>query len=178
MNSSYHVEPILPVPLSWIKSKIRSYLYKEWTERWQGINEARQTKIFFPTPNPKISKQLLLYDKATCAKLFRWISGHSFYRYHNFLTTPTLFNDPTCRMCGQGNEENNHLFAYCEGLTPIRMKVCGLTILPESFKWTPTILLAMIREIEKICPEEGQLNIAEIDNDAMNTDAHIQPMTE
>jgi hypothetical protein len=130
------------------------------------------------TPNPKISKQLLMYDKPTCAKLFRWISGHSFHRYHNFLTTPTLFNDPTCRTCGHGNEENNHLFAYCKGLTQIRMKICGLTILPEPFTWTPTILLAMIREIEKICPEEGQLNISDIEHDLTNIDPSTNPMTE
>jgi hypothetical protein len=100
----------------------------------------KKRELVLPKPNPKISKQLLTYDKPTCAKLFRWISGHSFHRYHNFLTTPILFSDPTCRICGQGNEETNHLFAYCEGLTQIRMKICGLTILPEPFKWTPNIL--------------------------------------
>jgi hypothetical protein len=36
---SYHVEQIIPVPLSWIKGKVCAYLYKEWTERWQGISE-------------------------------------------------------------------------------------------------------------------------------------------
>jgi hypothetical protein len=90
----------------------------------------------------------------------------------------TLFNDPTCRICGLGNEETNHLFAYCEGLTQIRMKVCGLTILSEPFTWTPTTLLAMIREIEKICPEEGQLNLRDIEYDLINTDSNTDPMTE
>jgi hypothetical protein len=177
-KSSYHVEPIIPVPLSWTKSKIRSYLYKEWTLRWQSTNEARQTKVFFHTPNPKLSKQILMYDKPTCAKLFRWISGHSFHRYHNFLTTPDVFNDPTCRMCGQGNEETNHLFAYCEGLTQIRMRICGQTILPDPFKWTPNTLLTMIREIEKICPEEGQLNINNIENDLANSGPNNNPTIE
>jgi ribonuclease HI len=177
-KSSYHVEPIIPVPLSWTKGKIRAYLYKEWTERWRGITEARQTKIFFPTPNPKISKQLLAYDKPTCAKLFRWISGHSFHRYHNSLTTPILYNDPTCRMCGQHKEETNHLYAYCTGLTPIRMKIFGISILPEPFSWTPAMLLKMINEIEKVCPEEGHLNIMEIEQDMMNADNSANTMAE
>jgi hypothetical protein len=43
------------------------------------------------------------------------------------------------------------------------MKVCGLTALPEKFKWTPTTLAAMIKEIEKICPEEGLPNSHAID---------------
>jgi hypothetical protein len=101
--------------------------------------------------NPKISKQLLAYDKPTCAKLFRWITGHSIHRYHNHLTSPTIFRDPTCRTCGQGKEETNHLFAYCTGLAPSRMEICGLTTLPEPFGWTPAILLSMAREAEKVC---------------------------
>jgi ribonuclease HI len=175
---SYHVEPIIPVPLSWTKGKIRTYLYEEWTTRWNSICEARQTKVFFQRPNPKISKQLLAYVKPTCARLFRWISGHSFHRYHNHLTNPAEFNDPKCRMCGQDKEETNHLFAYCTGLAPSRIKICGLATLPEPFMWTPAVLLAMIREIEKLCPEEGQLNIDEIEHDIMNTGNNSNPMTE
>jgi hypothetical protein len=58
------------------------------------------------------------------------------------------------------------------------MKICGLTTLPEQFTWTPAILLLMIKEIEKICPEEGQLNISEIERDMTTTDANINPMIE
>jgi ribonuclease HI len=175
---SYHVEPIIPVSLTWIKSKIRTYLYKEWTLRWQSLSEARQTKIFFPTPNPKISKQLLAYDKPTCGKLFRWISGHSFHRYHNHLTNPTEFSDPKCRTCGQDKEETNHLFAYCTSLAQPRMKICGLPTLPEPFVWTPPNLLSMISEIERISPEEGQLNTGQIDNDIMTNNNNINTMAE
>jgi hypothetical protein len=81
-------------------------------------------------------------------------------------------------MCGQGNEETNHLFAYCEGLTQIRMTICGQTILPDPFKWTPNTLLTMIREIEKICPEEGQLNINNIENNLSNSGPNNNPMIE
>jgi hypothetical protein len=44
---NYNAEPIIPVPRSWIKGKIHAYLTKEWTSRWQGTSEARQTKLFF-----------------------------------------------------------------------------------------------------------------------------------
>jgi hypothetical protein len=81
-------------------------------------------------------------------------------------------------MCGQDKEETNHLFAHCTGLAPSRMKICGLAILPELFVWTPAILLAMIREIEKLCPEEGQLNIDEIEHDIMTTGNNSNIMTE
>jgi hypothetical protein len=160
---SYQVEPIIPVPKSWIKKKIQAYIHREWSNRWLGISEARQTKLFFPQPNAKLSKRLLMYDRPTCAKLFRWISGHSFHRYHNNITNPTAFDDPTCRACTEEREETSHLFAYCKGLAPIRMKVCGLVTFSGKIQWTPTMLLTMIKEIEKICPEEGLPNPQAID---------------
>jgi hypothetical protein len=58
------------------------------------------------------------------------------------------------------------------------MKVCGQPILPETFAWTPTILLSMIEEIEKICPEEGQLNAQDIDKDITTNDNNMQAMIE
>jgi ribonuclease HI len=160
---SYQVEPILPVPRSWIKKKISQYIHQEWTTRWQSINEARQTKIFFPQPKPKIAKKLLTYDKQTCAKLFRWISGHSFHRYHNNLTSPNNFDNPSCRICGHEKEETSHLFAYCPGLAQLRMKICGQTTLSDPLKWTPGQLLKLIYEIDKICPEEGMVDNRQID---------------
>jgi hypothetical protein len=81
-------------------------------------------------------------------------------------------------MCDQGKEETNHLFAYCTGLAPSRMKICGLATLPEPFGWTPVILLSMIWECEKICPEEGQLNIEEIEHGIPNTGNNFNSMTE
>jgi hypothetical protein len=38
------------------------------------------------------------------------------------------------------------------------MKIIGTVTLNEDFEWKPQQLLAMIREIEKICPEEGLPN--------------------
>jgi ribonuclease HI len=152
---NHSVEPIIPVPLTWIKGKIHKYLIKEWTDRWVSTNEARQTKIFFPEPNAKISEKLLAYSKQTCGKLFRWISGHSFHRYHNFVTNPGKFNSSTCRACNNEEEETSHLFAYCTGLAQIRIRKLGIQTLPIPLAWSPYQLTTMIREIDKICPEEG-----------------------
>jgi ribonuclease HI len=161
---NYAVEPILPVPKTWTRKKIKEYITKEWTSRWTSIPEARQTKIFFPKPNAKLSKKLLSYDKQTCAKLFRWISGHSFHNYHNNLLHPDKFNSPKCRACESTIEETSHLFAYCEGLAQIRMKTLGYTTLSEKFLWTPHQLLSMSKEVDRICPEIGTAELQTLDN--------------
>jgi ribonuclease HI len=156
-KKNYNTEPILPVPKTWVKGRIRQYLLQEWTNRWIGNGEARQTKLFFPEPNGKITKKLLTYRKQSCAQIFRWISGHSFHRYHNNLLYPDMYVSPKCRMCEASKEETSHLFAYCPGLAHIRMRICGQPILDTPFSWSPTQLNAMIQEIDKICPEEGMV---------------------
>jgi hypothetical protein len=46
------------------------------------------------------------------------------------------------------------------------MRICGQQRLSDDFKWTPTMLLAMIKEIDKVCPEEGMIY------DSTNTQMH------
>jgi ribonuclease HI len=122
LKITYATEPIIPVPKAWIRNKIKNYINTEWTNRWRGTTEARQTKIFFPTPNAKTAQKLLSYDRTNCAKLFRWISGHSFHRYHNHLLQPEIFPNPKCRICQNDNEETSHLYAICPGISPLRIK--------------------------------------------------------
>jgi hypothetical protein len=72
---------------------------------------------------------------------------------------PEVFLTHSCRACQTSKEETSHLFAFCEGLSQIRMRtLCHLT-LPDQFNWTPHQLLSMIVEIDKICPEEGTDNL-------------------
>jgi hypothetical protein len=37
------------------------------------------------------------------------------------------------------------------------MRVCGTISLQDIIKWSPSQLLAMIKEIDKILPEEGMI---------------------
>jgi ribonuclease HI len=149
------VEPIIPVPKSWIKGKIKMYVHDEWKQRWEGIQEARQTRIFFPEPNIRKSKKLMSYDKQTCGKMFRWISGHSFHRYHNYLTDPERFGSSMCRACREEREETSHLFAFCGGLAHVRMRLLGKAMLDQKFDWQPHQLISMIEITDKLYPEEG-----------------------
>jgi hypothetical protein len=48
--------------------------------------------------------------------------------------------------------------------------------LSENFTWTPCTLLAVVREIDKICPEEGILDLRDLDYGNRNTDDDNRPM--
>jgi hypothetical protein len=151
---TYDTEPILPVTKSWVANKIKKYIHAEWTTTWRALPEARQTKIFFPTPHRLKSKKIMNYCRESFAELFRWISGHSFHRYHNSITRPLEFPDPTCRACGIHIEETSHLFAECPALAQLRYNTLGLHILPENYNWTPDKLQEMIKAISIKYPEE------------------------
>jgi ribonuclease HI len=151
---NYDIEPILPVTKSWVTNRIQKFIHQEWTKSWRALPEARQTKIFFPTPHKHKSRKIMNYGRESFAELFRWISGHSFHRYHNSITRPLEFPDPTCRACGIHIEETSHLFAECPALAQIRFRTLGLHVLPENYNWTPDKLQNMIREISTKYPEE------------------------
>jgi hypothetical protein len=51
-----------------------------------ALLEGQTDENILSNPQPKNILTTISYDKPICAKLFRWISGHSFHRYHNYLT--------------------------------------------------------------------------------------------
>jgi hypothetical protein len=157
-DPTYLVEPIIPVSRSWIQKKIKYFLHKEWSLQWDRLPEARQTKLFFPTPHVKTSKNMLKYNRETYGELFRWITGHSFHRYHNSLTNPIEYPDPTCRACGIAREENGHLIMDCPVFATTRHKIFGQHILQPGFTWEPGNLLKMINVIKNTVPEEPPID--------------------
>jgi hypothetical protein len=77
-----------------------------------------------------------------------------------FIDTTTISRiqiDSKCRLCNEEKEETSHLYAFCNGLIPIRMRKLGSMCLANNFSWSPYQLLTMIHEIDQICPEEGTL---------------------
>jgi hypothetical protein len=147
------IEPFLPLSLKWIKTKINNHLLQLWTERWQSVPTARQTKIFFPKPDPQKSKHLLQLDRDTFGRAFRWISGHNFLLRHSNLLQPIHFPNPLCRLCHYEPETSSHLINDCPALMPIRVKTFNLHLLPDCPQWTVSQLLKMIDQANEKCPE-------------------------
>jgi hypothetical protein len=74
-----------------------------------------------------------------------------------------------CRAFNQEREETSHLYAYCTKLAQIRMKVCGtIFAFSGNFGRTPQELLKMAKELDNICPEEGQTTTQSMTPPAQN----------
>jgi ribonuclease HI len=147
------VEPFLPISLRWIQTKIRNYLSTKWTERWRSVATARQTKIFFPYPDPQKSKKLLQLDRNAFGLMFRWISGHNYLLRHNNLLDPNNFPNPTCRLCNTDPETSSHLINTCPALSYHRFKTFGTHLNREPPPWTFNQLYDFITHANDRCPE-------------------------
>ena len=113
--------PILPLPASAVKAATRQQTIEKWISRWDGMNECRQTKIFFPSPNIKLSKELLNQNRSDLGLCIRHLTGHSFFRYHKSKVNPVV--DPTCRLCGDSREESSHIILHCPHFQEQRFQI-------------------------------------------------------
>jgi hypothetical protein len=85
-----------------------------WTQRWENGPDARQTRIFFPKPDPKRAKALLALPQNQYSKAIRALTGHDFRRRHQGLVD--MKNHGLCRLCDEEKETFDHLFHQCPGL--------------------------------------------------------------
>ena len=114
-------EPILPLPSSVVRAAARQQTIDRWTARWEHLDSCRQTRIFFPTPNKKFSKELLHLGRHDLGLCIRHLTGHSFFKYHRSKVDPLI--DPQCRLCGFLREESAHIILDCPRFQEMRFQI-------------------------------------------------------
>ena len=128
--------------MSTIKSKLNQAFQKKWVVEWQKSIECRQTRIFFPTPNPKQSKNLLVFGRKKLGQLVQLITGHNWLNYHQHKICQDI--DPLCRLCKEDSETSWHLIGECPALMERRHEVFHNYFLDENPEWTVFQLRDMI----------------------------------
>ena len=121
----------IPLPsLQALKSQIFDYFMKEWNRRWianaYGQPPCRQTKLVFPTINPKKSFEFTSgksrYEFST---LIHAITGHNHLPYHEHVQNRQI--SPTCTICKiEGSLMTlEHLITECEAFGTLRLEMFG-----------------------------------------------------
>jgi ribonuclease HI len=101
---------ILPVPLSSFKQKVKEHLVALWETRWKARLDCRQSKVWFPTLNKTISRQIIRQSRPKVSRLVQFITGHNYLNYH---MSKTAGLDPLCRLCEEQDETAEHIALYC-----------------------------------------------------------------
>ena len=117
-----------------LKNEIKKFYQRKWQEDWEKYTEARQTKIWFPKPDPKKSKELLKMKRKKLSKMIQFLSGHNKLKYH--MNLQDGINDPgSCRLCMEDEESSYHIIGECPAMEQIRFEIFHRNILGEKPIW-------------------------------------------
>jgi len=132
----HNISKVPIAPIHTIK-EITNFTNENWNTYWNGRVDCRQTKLWFPSPNPKISKEIIKLNKIDFGLITRWITGHCFLARHEAL----IHNeDPTCHLCFIDEQTPWHLLKECPATNKIRSNI------PPD-KWNTGIILKAIKNI-------------------------------
>ena len=93
------------------RKQARLWVEKQWCQQWHNLNQCRQTKIFFPTPNAAKSKELMTLQRRELGLAIQFLTGHCFLMRHQRIIDGET--SPSCRLCSEEEETPEHLFFNC-----------------------------------------------------------------
>ena len=121
----------LPLPRYEIKQQVLGWVRDKWDQEWQAYPLARQTKVFFPTNNPKQAKEVMQLGRRQLGRFLRLITGHNSLQKH--CNRVDRGEDSVCRLCQSGQESFLHFLNVCPSLADARDEIFGVdTWLPAA----------------------------------------------
>jgi ribonuclease HI len=143
--STQNPNPNLPIAPIHVQNAITKFSNANWDTYWNGRADCRQTKLWFPTPNPKESKFILKLNRNDFGLITRWLTGHCFLARHESLINN---EDPTCNKCFMAHQTPWHLLKECPATRAIRANI------PPDH-WTTGTILQAIKQMDflEVLPE-------------------------
>jgi ribonuclease HI len=139
------LDPQLPTAPIHIYNSITKFSMANWNTYWNGRSDCRQTKLWFPSPNPKESKNINRLSRQDFGLMVRWLTGHCFLARHESI----IHNEePICNRCFLDDQTPWHLLQECPATRTIRSNI------PPN-GWQTGIILKAIKNMDylEILPE-------------------------
>ena len=92
-----------------------------WNSEWTEYTGARQTKQFFPSTCPSITKKIISLPRNDVSRLVRLVTGHNNQNYHASLRDGET--DPMCRYCESQWETFFHFITECPCMLSLRADI-------------------------------------------------------
>ena len=135
-----------------LRVKLRKCVQKYWDYLWHTESPCRQTKLFFPHLDKKLSNNLTKCRRAIFSGSVQFITGHNFLAYHECLVENDSVVDETalCSFCDSDIEETSyHILAECDAFAAARFSTWGKDILEPPFSnLTNQDIVAFLRETQ------------------------------
>jgi ribonuclease HI len=128
-----------------LRKQLMERHYAIWKIQWTDRPDCRQTKLWLPEPNRKLSRDILRLDRKTLSIIVQLITGHNYMNYHQAKTDPSV--DPECRFCLEDDESSQHIVAECPALSYARITHLGSTFLElKTLDWSVKQVISFLRE--------------------------------
>ena len=95
-------------PKATVKTSIAEEINKAWQLEWHTNGIAQHTKGFYSGPHSGKAKFVYKLARLELGRFVRIVTGHNNLNF--FQTKIGLWNNPLCRLCGEGNETISHFF--------------------------------------------------------------------
>ena len=119
-----------------------------WRREWESEKTCRQTKQFFPYPDPKQSKTLITLARSQLSVVLKLITGHNALAYHASKIDPEI--DSTCSLCEEDLETFHHFVTECPRLRIARINSAIDDFNSESWKVESLLEFARTPAIETL----------------------------
>ena len=159
-NSANKVD--IPPPNSWAKEILAKKMYKEWSERWTSLEEARQTKIWFVRPDKALSSQITLLNRSNLGLFVQMVTGHNRLNYHESMVNRKP-EEASCRFCNEAPESSWHLIGECDALWNQRCTSFESMHIEKPPKWKLYQVLKFLRisKMAKLNDRSEQISVAD-----------------
>jgi hypothetical protein len=123
-------------PKGTISLNVQNWIRATWPKRWRNSTDCRQTKIWLSSADQKLAKSLLQESRIELGIRIQFLTGHGWLQRHSWVINPSI--DQLCRLCGEGDEDPDHLWRECPALQVERSSVVGSRTLGPEYPlcWT------------------------------------------
>ena len=143
-----------------LKSTINDKIRQRWQVVWSNRSDCRQTKIWFPRIDKKLSYNLIMRSRYEMSLLVQVLTGHNYWKRHQALIDNS--DDSECRLCMEDDESSFHILAECPALAWLRQQTFGTHFWEQGNPppWTLDQVVRFLREASsdfllRVHPVEG-----------------------
>ena len=154
----------IPPPKSWAKEILAKKMYREWTQRWASLDEARQTKIWFTRPDKALSGLVTQLNRSDLGLFVQMVTGHNRLKYHESLVNQKP-SEASCRFCSEAPESFWHLAGECDALWNQRCNSFETLNLDNPPKWTLGQVLKFLK-LSKMAELNNRVQISSADEES------------
>ena len=132
-----------------LRKELRMRIATYWSQVWDMDEPCRQTKLFFPYANKKLSNNITKCRRSVFSAVVQLITGHNFLARHECIVEygKVIAVLAECQYCHNGEESSFHLIAECDAFAAARMAIWGVDTLTPPFTYLKnTDIVAFLRE--------------------------------